>query len=215
MIYTTPNRIREHSPCSDGWRKLLAHLGKTEADDAPLAYSTILESNGLDDALWCLRAEPQHASIWRMYAVRCARRVQHLMTDERSLQALDVAERYARGEATDSELTAARTATWAAAAAAAAAGDAAVDAAVDAAGDAAAAWDAARTAAWDAAWAAWDAAWAARDAAGAAAEAAAGDTAWDTARAEQTADFEALLAAHHAMPGESCALVDWWIGGEQ
>ena len=23
---------------------------------------------------------------------------------------------------------------------------------------------------------------------------------------------EALLAAHHAMPGESCALVDWWQG---
>ena len=29
---------------------------------------------------------------------------------------------------------------------------------------------------------------------------------------EQTADFRALLAAHHAMPGESCALVDWWQG---
>ena len=56
MIYTTLNHIREHSPCTDGWRKLLKHLGKTEADDDPLAYSTILESNGLDDVLWCLRA---------------------------------------------------------------------------------------------------------------------------------------------------------------
>jgi hypothetical protein len=26
------------------------------------------------------------------------------------------------------------------------------------------------------------------------------------------ADFRALLAAHHAMPVESCALVDWWQG---
>ena len=25
----------------------------------------------------------------------------------------------------------------------------------------------------------------------------------------QAAQDEALLAAHHAMPGESCALVDW------
>ena len=112
MIYTTLNHTRKHNPCTNGWRKLLTYLGKTEADDAPLAYSTIIESNGLDDALWCLRAEPQHSSIWRMFAVRCARRVQHLMTDERALQALDVAERHARGAATDSELTAARVATW-------------------------------------------------------------------------------------------------------
>jgi hypothetical protein len=181
MIYTTLDRIRKHDPCAGGWRKLLKYLGKTSPDDAPLAYSTILESNGLDDALWCLRAEPQHASIWRMYAVRCARRVQHLMTDERSIRALDVAERYARGEATDEGLAAAR----------AAASDV-------------------RTAAGAASRAAWAAAWAT---AGAASRAAASDVltaAWATARAEQAADFEALLAAHHAMPGESCALVDWW-----
>ena len=193
MIYTTLNRIREHEPCADGWRKLLKYLGKTGPDDAPLAYIVILDAVGLDDALWCLRAEPQHASIWRMYAVRCARRVQHLMTDERSIRALDVAERHARGEATDSELAAAWGAAWAAA--------------MDAAWE-----NAARTAARTAAWAA------ARDAMTAARAAArvAMDAAWAAAgvaaRAEQAADFEAMLAAHHAMPGESCALVDWWQG---
>ena len=176
MIYTTLNRIREHDPYADGWRKLLKYLGKTGPDDAPLAYIVILDAVGLDDALWCLRAEPQHASIWRMFAVRCARRVQHLMTDERSIQALDVAERHARGKATDEELAAAEDATWAAA--------------------------------WDAAWVA--ARVAAGDAARAAARAASWVAAWDAARAEQAADFKALLAAHHAMPGESCALVDWW-----
>lgn len=115
MICTTLNRIREHHPCITGWRKLLQHLGKTEADDEPLAYSVIVESNGLDDALWCCRAEPQHAREWRLYAVWCARQVQHLMRDPRSIAALDVAERHARGEATDAELDAARDAAWAAA----------------------------------------------------------------------------------------------------
>ena len=138
MITTTLNRIREHSPCRDGWSKLLAHLGKTKADDEPLPFAVILQSNGLDDALWCCRAEPQHSKEWRLFAVRCARRVQHLMTDPRSIAALDVAERHANGAATDVELIAAR----------AAAGDAAWDAARDAAWDAA--WDAARAAAWDA-----------------------------------------------------------------
>jgi hypothetical protein len=46
-----------------------------------------------------------------------------------------------------------------------------------------------------------------------AARATAGDAAWPAALEKQTAaDFEALLAAHHAMPGDSCALVDWWQG---
>jgi hypothetical protein len=57
----------------------------------------------------------------REFALWCAERVRHLMTDERSTNALDVAARHLRGEATDAELNAA----WAAA------------------------WDAARAAAWD------------------------------------------------------------------
>ena len=129
--YTTLNKIRAHGPCADGWSKLLRHLGKTQADDEPLSLVTILDSNNLDDALWCLRACDGIDREARLYAVWCARQVQHLMTDPRSLAALDVAERHANGEATDEELAAA----WAAAR------------------------GAARAAAWDAAWAAaWDAA---------------------------------------------------------
>ena len=160
---TTLNKIRTHSPCKGGWVNLLRHLGKTEADDEPLAITTILNSNGLDDALWCLRAVDGHEKEMRLYTVWCARKVQHLMTDPRSIQALDVAEQFASGMATVEELAAA----WAAArdAAWAAARDAAWAAAWAAAGAAAGA--AARDAAWAAAWdAAWAAAWAAaRDAA--------------------------------------------------
>ena len=143
MIYTTLNKIREHSTCTNGWQKLLAHLNKTKADDEPLALVTVLDSNGLDDCLWHLRTVPEHDRLWRLYAVWCARQVQHLMTDQRSLDALDVAERHANGEATDQELDAAWAAAWDAARAAARA------AARDAAR--AAAWDAARDAAQDAA----------------------------------------------------------------
>ena len=105
MLTTTLNRIREHNPCTDGWKKLLKHLGKTEPDDEPITYLTILESNGFDDALWCCCAEEdKYAKEWRLYAVFCARKVQHLMTDPRSLKALDVAEAYAYGNASDEEL---------------------------------------------------------------------------------------------------------------
>ena len=147
---TTLNKIREHSPCPTGWSELLKNLGKTKADDETIAITTILESNGLADALWCLRAVDGYQREMRLFAVDCARMVQHLMTDKRSLEALDVAERHADGLATDSELDAAR--------------DAAVGAAVDAT------WAAAGDA-----WAAWAAAWStARAAARAAVGAAAG-----------------------------------------
>ena len=165
MITTTLNKIRDHSPCKEGWEKLLKHLGKTKADDEPLPFAVIVESNGLDDALWCCRTAPERDREWRLFAVWCARRVQHLMIDPRSVAALDVAERFARGEATVEELAAA----WDAARAAAVV--AARDAVRAAAG--AAARDAARAAAWDAA----------RDAAAVAARAAAVVAARDAARA--------------------------------
>ena len=152
MITTTLNRIKEHGPCKNGWGKLLKYLDKTKADDESLPYYAIVKSNGLYDALWCCRAEPKHDKEWRLYAVWCARQVEHLITDERSKEALNVAERYANGNATDEELAAVRAAAWAAAWAAA---RAAVRAAV--------------RDAWDAVWAArddaWAAVWAARDAA--------------------------------------------------
>ena len=172
---TTLNKIRAHSPCTDGWEKLLKNLGKTKADDDPLALTAILESNGIDDALWCLRAVDGHEREMRLFAVDCARSVQQLMTDKLSLDALDVAERFANGLATQTELAAADAA-WAAAWTAA---DAAADAA-DAAW--AAAWtaaDAARAASWASARDAADASWASAKAAAGAAAAAAGDAAWD------------------------------------
>jgi len=87
----------------------------------------------------------------RLFACWCVRQIWDLLTDERSKHAVEVAERFANGEATTDELAAAR--------------DAARDAAWAAARDAArdAAWAAARDAARDAAWAAArDAAWAAQ-----------------------------------------------------
>lgn len=135
---TTLNAIREHSPCADGCQKLLEHLGKTKADDEPLLVSTIHASNGLDDALWALRAVDGFDCEKRLFAVWCARQVQHLMVDPRSIAALDVAERFANDEASAEELDAARVA--------------ARDAVWDAAWAARAARDAARNAAWDAVW---------------------------------------------------------------
>ena len=109
---TTLNKIRSNSPCTSGWAKLLKHLGKVQADDVELSLLTILESNGLEDTLWCLRAVDGFEKEKRLMAVAFAREVQHLMKDPRSLAALNVAERFANGEATEEELNATRDAAY-------------------------------------------------------------------------------------------------------
>ena len=165
QICTTLNKIRDAEPCEEGWKKLLKHLNKKKADSKPLPLSVILEINGLDDTFWAFRTLPEYNNLWRKFAVWCARQVQHLMTDQRSLDALDVAWRHSEGEATDGELAVAQ--------------DAAEDAAwyVVGATARAAARAATRAAAGDAVWAA---AWA---------------TAGDAARDAQTEKLRQIIEA--------------------
>ena len=101
---TTLNEIRSHRPCQDGWAKLLKYLNKTSADDQPLSLSTVLDSNGLDDAIWCLRTEPTPERT-QQFALAVARRTQHLHPQAKAV--LDIVERYLSGQATKAELGAA------------------------------------------------------------------------------------------------------------
>jgi len=108
-IMITLGEIHKHSPCAEGWRKLLKAKGKTCADGDQFPLSDILDTNDLDDCLWALRCTPEsYHGLWRKFAVWAARQVEHLMEDERSKIALDVAWRHSNGEATDEELDAAR-----------------------------------------------------------------------------------------------------------
>ena len=139
-ITVSLNEIRTQSPCADGWRKVLAAKGGKDADmEAQFPLADIFETNDLDDALWALRCRPEYNNLWRKYAVWCARQVEHLMTNDRSKNALDVAWRHSDGLATDEELDAAGVAARAAArdAASEAAREAARKAAWAAASDAA------------------------------------------------------------------------------
>ena len=164
---TTLSRIRDEEPCKDGWAKLLAHLGKTAADDEPLNLLTVLDSNGFDDALWVLSYAMPEDRLARHFQAWCAEQVLHIFEAERPT---DTRVRDQIAMLRNDEATAAA---W----------DAARDAARAAAR--AAARDAARVAAWAAA----------RVAAWAAARAAAGAAAWDAARDAQEKQLRKMLSA--------------------
>ena len=104
---TTLNKIKAFEPCVDGWKKLLTYLKKTKGDDEELPLLTILESNGLNDALWALRTVDGFDKEIRLMACDFAESVVHLTNDERSVTAIKVSRNYANGIATIEELNAA------------------------------------------------------------------------------------------------------------
>lgn len=158
MPTTTLNEIKRHNPCESGWKKLTKNLGgiRKYGKDTPVTLLQILDSNGLNDALWALRA-CNDERFARLLACDYAEHILHIFEsrypdDKRPRRAIEVSRRCADGLATEDELNAARDAARAAR-----------DAAWAAEAAARAAW-----AAWAAARAAEAAARAARDAARAA-----------------------------------------------
>ena len=211
MKMTTDEFCTKHNACTDGREWALS-----VSNNMAVVWDAMIEQRKIEWLCWTagrdgVLTEKQlrllACQFVRETPLADGRKVWDLLTDERSRNAVIIAERFANGEATSDELAAtwaaawnatraaarnaaraaaraaARNATWAAARAAAwaAARAAARAAAWDAARDAAraAAWDAARDAAWAAAWDAARAA--ARDAARAAAWDAAWNAAWDAA----------------------------------
>ena len=133
MLTTTFKLLRKNDACRHRYAVLRKAL-KGRRDNEPIGIVEVLDHNGLDDALWALRAVPDEQAaerdrLARLFACQCVRQVWNLL-DDSSRATVEVAERYAFGEATLDDMAAARAAAAAAASAyAAAAAYAAADAA--------------------------------------------------------------------------------------
>ena len=127
MLHTTFALLHREGACAPGYKKLAKHLGGISKYGAstPIPLAEVLTSNGLDDALWCLRAvlDTEIATrdrLSRLLACDYAERALPIFEatypdDNRPRQAIEVARRFADGQASPEELAAARDAAWAAA----------------------------------------------------------------------------------------------------
>lgn len=180
MIQTTFRELHKTGACKKRYKHLAKALGGIQkyGRNTSITLLQILDINGLDDALWALRACDDAEKFCRLLACDYAEHVLSIWEaeypdDNRPRKAIETARRYVNGEATDDELTTA----WAAAETAAWAVARDIS---DAAWNAV--WDAIRAAASDVVWnVTWDVPCAARDAAADAAGDAAGDAAKDIA----------------------------------
>ena len=147
QLTTTFALLRKASACAPRYKFLREALSSEEyADDTSINLLTILETNGLDDALWALSATAENCDkVARLMAADFAEQVlpvwRKYSEDKRPDMAIKAARDFANGLITDQQR---------AAAAARAAGAAAWEAAAAA--------RAAGAAAWEAAWAAGEAA---------------------------------------------------------
>ena len=128
MLHTTLGLLRQAHACVDRYKVLLNHLGRKYGDDTTISLMRILEENGFEDALWALKSvvsgeEEQRDRVSRRIACRFKREtplldgrfVWDFLLDPRSQKVIEVAERYADGDGTDEELSAAGAAVEAAA----------------------------------------------------------------------------------------------------
>ena len=156
MKTMTVEDIMKHNPCYKRDRIIELWAGRESLSFSEVAKLDIPDVDKIWAGVYCYMDDRQR----RLFAVQCARRALSRVVnpDPLSVAACDVAERFANGEATLDELSAARDAARSARSAASyAARDAAWSAASDAASDAAE--FAARSDAWsDACCAAWSAA---------------------------------------------------------
>ena len=126
MPTTSFRLLHDAGACKERYRFLAKALGgiKTYGKDTPITLLQILNTNGLDDALWALRTCDDAEKFSRLLACDYAEHVLHIFEDEypdddRPRKAIGISRRYAMGEATEEELAAARAAAWFAARAAA------------------------------------------------------------------------------------------------
>ena len=102
-LTTTLNKIRACSPCTSGWKKLLSRLGTDFNLDAEINLLTVLESNGVADMLWTLRATEQDSKrIASQLAIEFAEQSlpifeERLPNDLRPRQAIQAARDYLDG----------------------------------------------------------------------------------------------------------------------
>jgi len=77
-------------------------------EDTPVSLTEIRKAIGAESALWCIQAiDDSYMPIIRKWALHHVVDVKHILSDKRSLRALETAEQYVSGKATDDDLAAA------------------------------------------------------------------------------------------------------------
>jgi hypothetical protein len=101
MLHTTFTKLKENEACTEGYKKLAKSLGGVNkyGKNTPIPLVKIMDSNGLEDTIWCLRATIEPAQDLTIeFVCRCAEYVLKnyedlYPTDKRPRLAIEAARR--------------------------------------------------------------------------------------------------------------------------
>ena len=85
MLHTTFNKLHEFGACTEGYRKLAKYLDGVAkyGKNTPIPLDKIIESNGLMDTIWTLRATTESSeNLLIEFACRCAEHILHFYEDK-------------------------------------------------------------------------------------------------------------------------------------
>jgi hypothetical protein len=104
---TTFRKIKDCKPCENGWEKLISYY-KPSSLDEEISIKEIIKSNGLDDAIWALRAVDDTEAL-TLLSIDLAESVLHIYEkrfpgDMRVCDCIDACKKYIRGEISVKEL---------------------------------------------------------------------------------------------------------------
>lgn len=74
-MYTTLNNIKNAGGdvyCPRGWNAILNYVGKTEPDDDPITFYTLVDAVGILGAIWCLRTIDGHEDKKQAFLECCS-----------------------------------------------------------------------------------------------------------------------------------------------
>ena len=80
MLFTTFNKLHKNHACTEGYQKLARSLGGVNeyGKDTLIPLDKIIESNGLQDTIWSLRATTESSeNLLTEFVCKCAEHVLH------------------------------------------------------------------------------------------------------------------------------------------
>jgi hypothetical protein len=104
---TTFQKIKDCKPCGDVWDQLISYH-KPSSFNNEISIKEIIESNGLDDAIWALRAvdDTEALTLFSIDLAKFALPVyeKYFPGDMRVRNYIDTCKKYVRGEISEKEL---------------------------------------------------------------------------------------------------------------
>ena len=105
QLSITLRLVQQHKPYSSMWKTLVKAHGGVSADfGKSFPLSTVLDSNSLEDTLWCFKCLPEYEAVFARFTLFLIRHAERYTNDKRVPYCKSIIKEYVKGEVSTDEL---------------------------------------------------------------------------------------------------------------